>query len=136
MKKMMFLSLVLSVMAIGSAMANDANMANDARPKNVYINITAPNVGGPGGNVMPCPPPPAHPKCNCKPLHKLGRDFHCCPAPPHVGNHKKCNHKPGKPHGHHNFKPHGKHSGEHGGKPFGAHAGRPNPGGRPASSHR
>lgn len=136
MKKMMFLSLVLSVMAIGSAMANDADMANDARPKNVYISITAPNAGGHGRNVTPCPPPPAHHKCHCKPSALHRHNHRCSPSPSHVGNHKKCDHKHGRPHGHHNFKPHGKPSGAHGGRPSGAHAGRPYPGGRPANSHR
>jgi hypothetical protein len=107
MKKMMFLSLALSVMAIGGAVANDSYAAEMGGPKKIKVNI----------NVAP--------DCNCNPPIKFvvapgrpNRDY-CkhCDAFSHSRNyHKppKCGHKParpggprfehGKPNGH---KPHG-----------------------------
>ena len=116
---MMVLSLVFSVMALGTAMANDANAMVDRKPKNVYVSINVPPMGHCNGHDRPCPPPP--------PCHKYGNKHHkphhnCCDHKPHHGKH-------GKPHGNHYSKPHG--------KPGGAPAGRPGgaPGGRPGGNH-
>lgn len=115
MKKMMVLSLVFSVMALGTAMANDANAMVDRKPKNVHVCINVPPMGICIGNDRPCPPPP--------PCHKHGHKHHkphhnCCDHKPHHGKH-------GKPHGNHYSKPHGKPGGAPAGRPGGAHGGRP-----------
>lgn len=123
MKKMMVLSLVFSVMALGTAMANDANAMANGKPKNVYVSINVPLMGHMHGNDRPCPPPPPH-KCDCNHGKKHGPNNHnCCPPKPHHG----------KPGGNHDFKPNGKPGGNHGGAP----AGRPGdaPGGRPVGNH-
>lgn len=74
MKKMMFLSLALSVMALGSASASDASGCFDKKPKNVYVNINVPPMGG------------------C-----YGSEYHCCPPPPKGHNSRyDWNHKPHK----------------------------------------
>lgn len=121
---MMVLSLVFSVMALGTAMANDANAMVDGKPKNVYVSINVPPMGHCNGHDRHCPPPHKH---DCHHGKKHGHHNHnCCPPKPHSG-------KPGKPHGNHDFKPYGK----PGGHPGGAHAGRPGgaPGGRPGGNH-
>ena len=67
MKKAMFLGLVLSVVSLGSVMANDAYAPLDGKPKKVVINVNMPPAGGcvehfnPGG----FPPPPPVGVCNC-----------------------------------------------------------------------
>ena len=117
---MLVLSLVLSAMAIGSAMANDVNSAVERGPRKVNVHI----------NMPPCNCPPRHVSpykaaCHeCAPCHN--HNHHACkpnrPAP-HF-NHKGA---PAKPHG--NF---GKPGNNHG-KPG---ADRPAPGkpgpGKPA----
>ncbi len=119
MKKMMVLSLVFSVMALGTAMANDANAMVDRKPKNVHVCINVPPMGICIGNDRPCPPPPPHNTC----YHKNGKRHHnahhdCYDHKPHHGKH-------GKPHGNHYSKPHGKPGGAPAGRPGGAHGGRP-----------
>ena len=69
MKKMMFLSLALSVMAIGGAVANDSYSAEMGGPKKIKVNI----------NVAP--------DCDCKPPI----NFNIAPCPP---NKKCCHHNP------------------------------------------
>ena len=92
---MMFLGLVLSVVSLGSAMANDANLSLERKPKSpkkVVINVNVPPVGGgaeyfnPGG----CPPPPPK-ECDCKVVVKHHKRGH---------NHSKFN-KPRPPKKHH-----------------------------------
>ena len=122
----MFLSLVFSVMAIGSAMANDSSAVADAKPKNVYVSINVPPAGPNFGR--PCPPPPPAHKCNCK--HCKKSNHNCC-APVNHCNHKHGkpeynNGKPGgKPGGNPGFNPHGKPGGKRPGYPGGAPVGRP-----------
>ena len=99
MKKVMFLGLVLSVVSLGSVMANDAYAPLDGKPKKVVINVNMPPAGGPVEHFNPggCPPPP--PKCNCNcnhyapkghkggsKFHKAGGCHHNAPKP-----------RPGKP---------------------------------------
>lgn len=107
MKKMMFLSLVLSVMALGSASANDASGCFNKKPKNVYVNINVPPMG------------------DC-----YGPEYHCCPPPP-KGHNSCCDwnhklHKKGDPK-HHFNKRDGRWDGKGGpdGRPGGKHDGRP-----------
>lgn len=79
MKKMMFLSLVLSVMALGSASASDASGYFDKKPKKVYVNINVPPIGGCyGPEYHCCPPPPKGHFCdwNHKPHKKGGPKYH------------------------------------------------------------
>ena len=65
MKKMMFLGLVLSVVSLGSAMANDAYAAAEGKPKKVVVNVNMPPVcGGEYHNPGGCPPPPKD-GCHC-----------------------------------------------------------------------
>lgn len=115
---MMVLSLVFSVMTLGTAMANDASAMVDRRPKSVHLCINVPPFGICISDDRPCPPPPHHKCCHKHDSrhHKSHRD--CCDHRPHHG-------KPGKHHGNHTFKPHGKHSGAPAGRPGGAHGGRP-----------
>lgn len=125
MKKMLFLSLVFSVVALGSAVANDANAVANAKPKNVYISVNVPPVGFHSGNHHSCPPPVHNYNCkHCK------RSNHNCCAPKHHCNHShNHNYGKGKPHGNHGFKPHGKpggvNHGRHNGAPGRGHGGRP-----------
>ena len=123
MKKVMFLGLVLSVVSLGSAMANNAYAPLDGKPKNVVINVNMPPAGGPVEHFNPggCPPPPPKGACNC---HNHGAKFHkeAC----HHNHHNAPKPRPHK--GNHNFN--GKPAGVPYGKPV-APAGRP--GGAPNS---
>ena len=119
MKKVMFLALVLSVVSLGSAMANDAYAPLNGKPKNVVINVNMPPAGGPVGNFNPgCPPPPPVGVCNCHKSHKVDKCHHNAPKP-----------RPGK-------KPNKGHNPHFAGKPGGAPVGVPyggpgGPGGAP-----
>ena len=112
---MLVLSLVLSAMAIGSAMANDVNSAVERGPRKVNVHINMP-------------------PCNCPPRHLSPHKAVCheC-APCHNHNHHACkpnrpaphfNHKgaPAKPHG--NF---GKPGNNHACKPHRPAPGKPGP---------
>ena len=115
----MFLGLVLSVVSLGSVMANDAYAPLDGKPKKVVINVNIPPAGGcvehfnPGG----CPPPPVG-ACNCHKNYKVDKCHHNAPKP-----------RPGK-------KPNKGHNPHFAGKPGGAPVGVPyggpgGPGGAP-----
>lgn len=117
---MMFLSLVFSVMALGSAVANDANMSLDGKPKKVVINVNVPPVGGCNGVFdLGCPPPP--------PPHGAHYGCHHHHGPKHGDKHHYNGHKPrgnkrpgGHAHGNHNGgrdgKGHDSRPGGHGGR--------------------
>ena len=131
MKKAMFLGLVLSVVSLGSVMANDAYAPLDGKPKKVVINVNMPPAGGciehfnPGG--CPPPPPPVG-ACNCHKYHKYhksGKCHHNVPAPrpgkkPNKGNNPHFN---GKPNGAPVGVPYGGPGGP-GGAPYGKPGGR------------
>ena len=100
---MLVLSLVLSAMAIGSAMANDFNSADARGPRKVNVHINMPPCNCPPHLVHPhgavcreCPPPCNHNHA-CKGNHSAPHFNHkCAPAKPH-GNHGKPGYAPGKP---------------------------------------
>lgn len=121
---MLFLSLVLSVVSLGSAMANDADMSRNRGPKRVVINVTVPPKGVCADHDFHCCPPPVH----HKPHHKLHHD--CCDF-----GHNHHN-KPGKPHGHFDHAKPGKNHGKNHGKP-GKNHGRDDfkPNGRPGGAY-
>ena len=113
---MLVLSLVLSAMAIGSAMANDVNSAVERGPRKVNVHINMP-------------------PCNCPPRHVSPHKAVCheC-APCHNHNHHAC--KPNRPAPRFNHKgapakPHGAPAKPHGNRPA---PGKPAPGkpGNPA----
>ena len=119
----MFLTLLLSAIAVGSVSANDA----ERNPSNFNLSVKY------GGNVLVVsdrvPGAPVPPPCNCIPNFDGKR-------PPKEVHRPGCHHH--KPKGHHP-KPHGakceckKHNCKYGdkrdGKPHGMHGGKPN--GRP-----
>lgn len=113
MKKMLFLSLVFSVMALGTAVANDANSVAVAKPKCVHISLNVPPIGLFFGDDRLCPPPltPKHSCKHCNKHDKRGDHHHgCCMPKPPKGKHDR-------PRANHDIKPHG--------KPGGAPVGRP-----------
>ena len=69
MKKMLVLTLALSVFAVGSVLANDANNSEARGPKRVNVNL-----------VLPAPPPAPHGCCD-----------HHKPMPPKHGAKIPCN---------------------------------------------
>ena len=87
MKKMLVLTLMLSAMAMGSAMANDATVAEVRGPKRININIVVPLRHG-----VECNDP------HHRPHHKRDCNIH------HKPHHKPHNHGSGfrshKPHNH------------------------------------
>ena len=103
---MLVLSLVLSVMAIGSAMANDVNSVEARGPRKVNVTINVPPCNHHHHHATPvhshrvecraCPPGRGH-NSACKP-HRPAPHFNhkCAPAKPH-GNHGKPGCAPGKP---------------------------------------
>ena len=98
MRKMLVLSLVLSVMAVGSAMANSVNSADMRGPRKVNVTI----------NMPPC-------NCVAHPARPHGVVYRECPPP--------CNHHAGKAH-----RPAPRFNNNRGpAKPHGEH-GRPGPG--------
>lgn len=97
MKKMLVLTLMLSAMAVGSAMANDVNVAEPGGPKKVNVNIVVP----PHHGVVCC-------DAHHRPYHK-----------PHCNIHHKPHHKPYNK-GFHSHKPH-----SHSGKVYRPANGRP-----------
>ncbi|MBO5882457.1 MAG: hypothetical protein J6Q21_04375 [Alistipes sp.] len=124
MKKMMFLSLVFSVMALGSAVANDANAVANRKPKGVHLSINVPSVGLHICNERPCPPPPPH-KCDGHIAKKHAKK--------HAKGHAPCPHH--KHHGHGNFSPKHRPAPAHGGRPGEAFVARPNHGGHGGHNH-
>ena len=96
MKKMLVLSLMLSAMAMGSAMANDVNGTEERGPRKVNITINVP----PGHNPFVCAPMPHDRVCReCPPgrgHNSVARPHR--PAPKHGHPHHKFEH--GKPHNH------------------------------------
>ena len=130
MKKMMVLSLVFSVMSLGTAMANDANAMVDAKPKNVHVNINVPPMGVFHASERPCPPPPPHFVCGCNNGSKAHKNNHkcCAPKPPKRHGKPGVHHHEFKPHSKPvcgDFKPHGKPGGAPAGRPAGNHNGAP-----------
>lgn len=128
---MMFLTLALSVMAMGSAMANDSFEAKSGKPNKVKIEINHNCCGDHGNRHFDMPKGHKHGKhlkSNCK-VHKYFKPE--CPACEHA----KYSHKGGKPQ--FNGKPHSGKPGAPGNfaGPEGRPEGRPNglngrPGGR------
>lgn len=123
----MILTLALSVMAMGSAMANDANSASafDGKPKKVvYINIEPGCCDAYHHHGWP---PPVKPGCNKHfgKKHPKPVPHGCCPIHAEKGG----KFKGGKHHGKHgNYgKPDGEFDGgnHNGGRPGGAPNGRP-----------
>ena len=100
---MMFLTLALSVMAMGSAMANDSAMDNNYKPNKVKIEINH-NCCGDHGD-----------------WHNGGNK--------HPKMHKSLSHKPGRPHfdgKNHGGRPEGNRGNGFYGRPDGRPDGRPN----------
>ena len=106
MRKMLVLSLVLSAMAIGSAMANDVNSADARGPRKVNVVLNVPPCNCHAHHAHPahphrevcreCPPRRGHNHSHaCKP-HRPAPNFNHkgAPAKPH-GNFGKP--APGKP---------------------------------------
>ena len=123
MKKMMFLGLVLSVVSLGSVMANDAYAAAEGKPKKVVVNVNMPPVcGGEFHNPGGCPPPPKD-GCHCSKgapkHHKKDPRHHNGPKPRPGKKHKG---KGGCPN--HGERPKGAPKGGPGGAPHGRHGGR------------
>ncbi|MBO7306673.1 MAG: hypothetical protein J6U59_01445 [Alistipes sp.] len=108
MKKMLVLSLVLSVMAVGSAVANDVNSAVEHGPRRISVTINVPPghghgpvVGGPKHDkrvCRECPPGRGH-NSVAKPRRNHPRP---CGVPHRVEHGRPHNHHghgaPGKPH--------------------------------------
>ena len=119
----MFLGLVLSVVSLGSAMANDAYAAAEGKPKKVVVNVNMPPVcGGEFHNPGGCPPPPKD-GCHCgkgAPKHHKKDPRHHNGPKPRPG--KKLKGKGGCPN--HGERPKGAPKGGPGGAPHGRHGGR------------
>ena len=105
MRKMLVLSLLLSAMAIGNAMANDVNSADVRGPRKVNIVINVPPCNH-HHHVSPvhshkvecraCPPGRGH-NSACRPHRPAPRHNHKgAPAKPH-GNYNKPGYNHGKP---------------------------------------
>ena len=124
----MFLSLVFSVMALGSAVANDANAAVSAKPKSVHLSINVPPAGLFVGHERPCPPPPHH-KSYCCLEKKSAKKY----AKKHVKGNAPCPHH--KHHGNGGFSPEHRPAPVHGGRPGGAFVEKPNHGGHGGHNH-
>ena len=108
MRKMLVLSLVLSAMAIGNAMANDVNSADARGPRKVNVVLNVPPCNCHAHHAHPvhphkevcreCPPPRGHNHNHaCKP-HRPAPGFNHkgAPAKPH-GNYNKPGYNHGKP---------------------------------------
>lgn len=114
MKKMLVLSLMLSVMAIGSAVANDVNSAVERGPRKVYVNINVPPAHG-HGPVVGAPKPNKRVCKECPPgrgHNSVAKPHGYRPKPgglPHKVEH-------GRPHNHNGHGAPGKGFGKPGGE--------------------